>query len=459
MKKNIKILNILKYISILFLVSASTLVHAKLTQKQCDEKVNIQADRFEFSKKKYGTSKVANARNFYAWSMAGKELYEGECSHLDIASGVVYDRKSAMRKYGLECEEYGIGSNCNVTSLDEFYSGYPMQGLSRSNQNKINNNNDNQFNEQSNDNPQPTKKLTAAELKKQKAGQHVLATTAYAKTCKPSAELIDSYMEARTESNRLSNRPDTVSSDVIKANSIETIKNDTDGTSLQRYYDDLNNDFRILASEVDARGIASVKANIAWDKLRIETKLCLENRAQDPSLYQSGYITKNNDNLTQSTDNTQPTKKLTTAELKKQKAQQQIEEKMSESQQLAESTQAKADVARQGKRKTHDPGAVASKCIKVNRNGTYGSLDNVCNFKIHYVECHYQSSDNYLVCEMQHFGAGSIGPHKQDLSLVKNVEAVYWFACKDPAWPLDHEFIDNAQGRGISARCAEPGKY
>lgn len=162
-------------------------------------------------------------------------------------------------------------------------------------------------------------------------------------------------------------------------------------------------------------------------------------------------------NQTQPNNDYPPPKKLTAAEQKRQNQQQKIEDKMSQSQQLAESTQAKADVARQGKRKTHDSAAVASQCIKVNRTGTYGSLDNVCNFKINYVECHYQPNDDYLVCEKQRFGAGAIGPNKKELSLVKNVEAVYWFACKEPAWPLDREFIDNAQGRGISARCAIPG--
>lgn len=164
-----------------------------------------------------------------------------------------------------------------------------------------------------------------------------------------------------------------------------------------------------------------------------------------------------NNSQSRITNDSPPPKKLTGAEQKRQNQQQKIEDKMSQSQQLAESTQAKADAARQGKRKTHDSAAVASQCIKVNRTGTYGSLDNVCNFKINYVECHYQPNDDYLVCEKQRFGAGAIGPNKKELSLVKNVEAVYWFACKEPAWPLDREFIDNAQGRGISARCAIPG--
>ena len=279
-------------------------------------------------------------------------------------------------------------------------------------------------------------------------------TSAYAKSCKPSAELIDSYMELRKISSGLRNRPDLVSSDVIKAGSIEEIQYNSDGVSIERYYEDLKYHISNRAIQVDPVVIAGSNETIAWNKLRIETKLCLENRAPDPSLYPSGNIPQNNSIQAQPNNDAPPTKKLTAAERKKQQAQQKAEEISTKSQQLAQETQSKADAARQGKRKKHDPAAEAHHCIRVNTGGLHGSMVNTCNYKISYADCRYRNTNDelkdWLSCEKQKFGFGFIDAHEEDTTFTRKVQKIYWFACKEPARPVDYSFIE---GSGIQGRC------
>ena len=149
-----------------------------------------------------------------------------------------------------------------------------------------------------------------------------------------------------------------------------------------------------------------------------------------------------------------PIRKLTAAERKEQQTQQKADDLSTKSQQRAQETQAKADSARQGKRKKHDPAAEAHHCIKVNEGGLFGSMDNKCNFKIWYVDCGYRPTENswlkYMACENQKFGLSTVGPNKRDPSHTRKVEKMYWFACKDPARPVDYSFIE---GSGIQGRC------
>lgn len=159
-------------------------------------------------------------------------------------------------------------------------------------------------------------------------------------------------------------------------------------------------------------------------------------------------------NQNQTTNDAPPTKKLSAAEQKRQQAQQKADDLSTQSQQLAQENQSKADAARQGKRKKHDPAAEAHHCIKVNEGGLFGSMDNKCNFKIWYVDCGYRPTEKSwlksMACENQKFGLSTVGPNKRDPSHTRHVEKMYWFACKDPARPVDYKFIE---GSGIHGRC------
>ena len=169
---------------------------------------------------------------------------------------------------------------------------------------------------------------------------------------------------------------------------------------------------------------------------------------------QAQSTTENDSNQAQPNNDSPPTKKLTAAERKKQQAQQKADDLGTQSQQLAQENQSKADAARQGKRKVHDPAAEAHNCIKVNTGGSTGSMVNTCNFKISYVDCRYNNTSdelkNWLTCEKQKFGFGFIDAHNEDLTFTRKVQKIYWFACKEPSRPVDYNFVE---GRGISGRC------
>lgn len=157
---------------------------------------------------------------------------------------------------------------------------------------------------------------------------------------------------------------------------------------------------------------------------------------------------------TESNNDSPPTRKLSAAEQRRQDAQQKALDQINQSQQLAQENQSKADAARQGKRKVHDPAAEAHHCIKVNTGGSTGSMVNTCNFKISYVDCRYNNTSdelkNWLTCEKQKFGFGFIDAHNEDLTFTRKVQKIYWFACKEPSRPVDYNFVE---GRGISGRC------
>ena len=205
------------------------------------------------------------------------------------------------------------------------------------------------------------------------------------------------------------------------------------------------------------------KIDIAEGKVKLEMiRAKCEKVTSDPNC---GY-TQINDNLTetdsssnQTSNDSPPPRKLTAAEQRRQEAQQKADDLGTQSQQLAQENQSKADAARQGKRKTHDQDYQASQCVKVDYNfGIFGALINTCNYKIHYTYCGYHPTENswltHMACENQKFGAGAIGPLKRSTAHTKNVEGIYWLACKDPAWPLDHVFVE---GQGVKGRCREPG--
>jgi hypothetical protein len=163
-----------------------------------------------------------------------------------------------------------------------------------------------------------------------------------------------------------------------------------------------------------------------------------------------------------STDNdtSSNNKPLTKAELKAQKAEQQAQQDEQQAQQatqVAQDHQTKANQKRQGKRRRHEPENEAHKCISPDFGGLYGGMENTCNFKVWYTYCGYHPTENSwlrgMACEKQSFGTGLVSPGRQDAAHTHGVEKLYWFACKDPAWPVDVEFVDG----DIKGRCHTVG--
>ena len=142
-----------------------------------------------------------------------------------------------------------------------------------------------------------------------------------------------------------------------------------------------------------------------------------------------------------------PPKKLTAAERKEQ-----------QSQQLAQENQSKADSARQGKRRQHDPSAEATHCIQPMEGKKEDRIKNICDYEIYYTFCYYQPEESsfatFTTCEKQSFGAVELKPGKSHV-VYKRAAKFYWHACKLPTWSLDSEYID---GKGINARCRDVAK-
>lgn len=130
---------------------------------------------------------------------------------------------------------------------------------------------------------------------------------------------------------------------------------------------------------------------------------------------------------------------------------------VNQSQQRAESTQSKADAARQGKRKRHDPAAEATNCIQPIVGSKEDKIKNICNFEIYYTFCYYHPDESSFAtmttCEKQSFGAAELKPGKLN-TVYKRAEKFYWHACKLPTWSLDSEYVD---GKGIRGRCYDVG--
>ena len=129
-----------------------------------------------------------------------------------------------------------------------------------------------------------------------------------------------------------------------------------------------------------------------------------------------------------------------------------------QTQQLAAQNQTRADQARQGKRRRHEPENEASQCIQPDFGGLYGGMKNTCDFKVWYTYCGYRPKENSwltgMSCEKQSFGSDSVGPGRTSASHTKGVESIHWIACKEPAWTVDTEFVP---GQGIKGRCHTVG--
>lgn len=100
----------------------------------------------------------------------------------------------------------------------------------------------------------------------------------------------------------------------------------------------------------------------------------------------------------------------------------------------------------------------ASRCIQPDFGGLYGGMKNVCNFKVTYTYCGYRPSDKSWLtgmnCEKQSFGSDTVSPGNTQASHTHGVQHLYWFACKEPALPIDQEFV---AGSGVRGRCYTVG--
>jgi flagellar motor protein MotB len=143
---------------------------------------------------------------------------------------------------------------------------------------------------------------------------------------------------------------------------------------------------------------------------------------------------------------------------------QQAQQQAQQSQQLAAQNQTRADQARQGQRKTHDPAAEAHECVAIDNagSGNFGAFKNICGYKVNFLTCNYkprviQGGFNWSAdfdCERQKLGLHTPDGGRAVAAHNRNTELVYWFACKAPASPVDLTFVS---GEGIKGRCHTVG--
>jgi hypothetical protein len=139
--------------------------------------------------------------------------------------------------------------------------------------------------------------------------------------------------------------------------------------------------------------------------------------------------------------------------------QQQLQAAVIQSQTRAREAQQRgdADAQRRGRR-VHDPAAEAHDCLSVDPSGLFGAMVNNCSYKVNYTVCAFKPRDEKaldsgwltsLNCEKHQFGTDSVGSNNRQTQHTKGTERLHWFACKDPAWPLETSF----EGGEIVGRC------
>ena len=115
--------------------------------------------------------------------------------------------------------------------------------------------------------------------------------------------------------------------------------------------------------------------------------------------------------------------------------------------------QTAADQTRKSERRRHEPENEAHECLSLDKSGLFGGIVNKCDFKVAYQFCNFNpKKDSWAESHTcgKSGGADFVGAGRTSAAHVKNTETVYWFACKDPAWPVDVEYV---AGKGIQARC------
>ena len=142
-----------------------------------------------------------------------------------------------------------------------------------------------------------------------------------------------------------------------------------------------------------------------------------------------------------------------------QQAQQQAQQSRAAQQQSQQAVfnssqnQTAADQTRKAERRRHEPENEAHDCLSLDKSGLFGGIVNKCNFKVAYQFCNFNpKKDSWAESHTcgKSGGADFVGAGRTSAAHVKNTETVYWFACKDPAWPVDVEYV---AGKGIQARC------
>jgi type II secretory pathway pseudopilin PulG len=148
----------------------------------------------------------------------------------------------------------------------------------------------------------------------------------------------------------------------------------------------------------------------------------------------------------------------TTNSTNTQQQSQQAQQQAQQAQEAARVAQTRADQARQGKRRQHEPENEAHECLSLDRSPGFGGFVNKCNFKVSYSFCTYNpKKDSWAEahdCVGRSGNSDFVGPGRTSAAHTKNTETVYWFACKDPAWSLDTEYVP---GQGLRGRCYTVG--
>ena len=188
-----------------------------------------------------------------------------------------------------------------------------------------------------------------------------------------------------------------------------------------------------------------------------EYKKCvLQNPSKLPTTDNQALNQTQSRNTQQRTDQPQqPAQQNQSTQQQSQQAQQQAQQ----AQEAARVAQTRADQARQGQRRTHDPAAEAHQCIEIDKDpGLFGAFKNTCGYKVNFSTCNYrprlrQGGFNWSAdfdCEQQKFGLHTPDGGRAVASHNRNTETVHWFACKAPALPVDTEFV---AGNGVRGRC------
>jgi hypothetical protein len=133
---------------------------------------------------------------------------------------------------------------------------------------------------------------------------------------------------------------------------------------------------------------------------------------------------------------------------------------LEESKRRALGLQARGDAAAQKKgRRVHSAALEAHDCVSLDRTLglLYGGFRNSCPYKIVVSYCNFRPKPDTwgqgVNCEKkQGIGATFIGANQGSVDHTNGAEFVYWFACRDPSWPVEAEY---SPGQGLMARCRE----
>jgi hypothetical protein len=216
-------------------------------------------------------------------------------------------------------------------------------------------------------------------------------------------------------------------------------------TLLPKLYENLENNIRTISRNQNK--LWRDRADVARAELEICNAITVKNSNQSNSNSNTANSIAQSQQQSQQNQSTQQ---------QSQQAQQQAQQ----AQEAARVAQTRADQARQGKRKTHDPAAEAHQCIDVDTRTLYGGFKNTCSYPVTYGYCvdnpkkgAWTDSPLFSCAGMagkQTAGGQTIKANGYDTNHTKGGDGVYFFACKAPAHALDLSFVP---GQGIQGRC------